>query len=165
MILHVEFKIVFSHFVHIGTHGTFHVFSWKSVFLFRLSKLIEDEYVVWYLEDLQIWLEGFCPPSVYIFQFRICHFVFVEVRGTFKTPCEKFAFVKVRWKVSTRYLYYRWKIWFDGSCLSFVWSSDKRSSYFVFKSVHQIWIILEKFLYWFSLLNFEEVDMCIIKTT
>ena len=43
MILQLEFKLVISHFVCIGTHGTFQDSSWKSVFLFRLSKLNEDE--------------------------------------------------------------------------------------------------------------------------
>ena len=43
MILHLEFKLAISHFVCIGTRGTFQVSSWKSVFLFRLSKLNEDE--------------------------------------------------------------------------------------------------------------------------
>ena len=43
MILQLEFKLVISHFVCIGTHGTFQVSSWKSVFLFRLLKLNEDE--------------------------------------------------------------------------------------------------------------------------
>ena len=32
-----------SHFMYMGTHVTFQVSSWKSVFLFRLSKLSEDE--------------------------------------------------------------------------------------------------------------------------
>ena len=45
----------------------------------------------------------------------ICHFVFTEVHGTFKVPSEKIAFVKLRWKVSTHCIYYRWTIWFDGS--------------------------------------------------
>ena len=43
LILHLEFKILFSHFAYIGTHDTFQVSSWKSVSLFRLSKLNEDE--------------------------------------------------------------------------------------------------------------------------
>ena len=43
MILHLEFKLVISHFVCIGTHGTFQVSSWESVFLFGLLKLDEDE--------------------------------------------------------------------------------------------------------------------------
>ena len=92
MILHLEFKLVFSHFVYIGTHGTFQVSSWKSVFVFRLWNFNEDEVheVGW----------GFCLPFVYIFLFRICHFVFIEAHGTFKTPSEKIAFVKVHWKVS-----------------------------------------------------------------
>ena len=34
---------MFSHFVYIGTHGTFQVSSRKSVFMFRLSKLNEVE--------------------------------------------------------------------------------------------------------------------------
>ena len=83
--------------------------------------------------DLPIGLEGICLPSVHIFQFGICHLVFIKVLGTFKIPSEKIAFVKVRWKVSTRYIYYRWMIWLNGSCLSFVWSSDLRSNHFVFK--------------------------------
>ena len=43
MVLYLEFKLVFSHFVYIETHGTFQVSSWKSVFLFLLLKLNEDE--------------------------------------------------------------------------------------------------------------------------
>ena len=43
MILYLEFKLVFSHFVYIETHGTIQVSWWKSVFLFRLLKLNEDE--------------------------------------------------------------------------------------------------------------------------
>ena len=43
MILYLEFKIVFSHFVYIVAHGTFQVSCEKSVFLFRLLKLDEDE--------------------------------------------------------------------------------------------------------------------------
>ena len=43
MIPHLEFRLVISHFVCIGTHGTFQVSSWKSVFLFGLLKLDEDE--------------------------------------------------------------------------------------------------------------------------
>ena len=43
MILYIEFKLVLSHFVFIGTHGIFQVSSWKSVFLLHLLKLDEDE--------------------------------------------------------------------------------------------------------------------------
>ena len=43
MILYLEFKLVLSHFVFIGTHGIFQVSFWKSVFLFRLLKFNEDE--------------------------------------------------------------------------------------------------------------------------
>ena len=42
-ILHLEFKILFSHFAYVGTQDTFQVSSWKSVSVFRLSKLNEDE--------------------------------------------------------------------------------------------------------------------------
>ena len=42
MALHLELKFVISHFVYIGTHGIFQVSSWKSVFVFRLLKFIED---------------------------------------------------------------------------------------------------------------------------
>ena len=43
MILHLDFRLVISHFVCIGTHGTFQFSSWKSIFLFHFSKLNEDE--------------------------------------------------------------------------------------------------------------------------
>ena len=43
MILYLEFKLVFSRFVYIETHGTFQISSCKSVFLFHLLKLNEDE--------------------------------------------------------------------------------------------------------------------------
>ena len=77
-------------------------------------------YVAWYYEDLQIWLEGFCLPFVHIFQFRICHFVFIGVHEIFQASSEKIAFVTVYWKVTTRSIYYRWTILFDGSWLTSV---------------------------------------------
>ena len=43
MILYLEFKLVLSHFVYTEAHATFQVSCWKSVFLFRLLKLNEDE--------------------------------------------------------------------------------------------------------------------------
>ena len=134
MILHLEFKLVISHFVCIGTRGRFRFSSWKSVFLFRLLKLNEDEVpsvVLRRSADL-IWrfLSTFRSYSLIEgLPFR---------HGTFKIPSEKIVFGKVCWKVSTCCIYYRWMIWFDGSCLSFVLSSDLRSSHFMFKRVHQI---------------------------
>ena len=43
MIRHLESKLVISNFVYIVAHGIFQVSSWKTFFVFRLSKFNEDE--------------------------------------------------------------------------------------------------------------------------
>ena len=43
MVLHLEFKVMTTHFVYVGAHGIFQVSSWKSFFALYLLIFTEDE--------------------------------------------------------------------------------------------------------------------------
>ena len=81
MVLHLEFKFMITHFVYVGAHGIFQVSSWKSFFAFYLLIFTEDEVSMEFKsEDV---IGSFLSNFTYIFEFRIWHFMVIQVHGMF----------------------------------------------------------------------------------